>query len=65
MGCGVGKGPIPYLGLSVGGRRGGTEGWQMVIEKMRKKFRGWDVSSISLGGRMTLLQLCLSSILLY
>lgn len=63
--CKVGGGSIPYLGLSVGGRIHGVEGWKIVVDKMKKKLRGWDPRSISLGGRATLVQSSLSSIPLY
>lgn len=65
LGCSMGVGPIPYLGKSVGGRRGGLEGWQMVIKKLKKKLWGWNVKTISLGGRATLVQSSLSCIPLY
>lgn len=65
LGCRIGEGPIPYLGLSVGGRVLGVDGWLGVVEKVRKKVKGWDVNSISIGGRATLVQTNLSSIPLY
>lgn len=65
LGCRVGDGAIPYLGLSIGGRLNGVDGWTKVIDKLKKKLRGWNAKSMSLGGRATLVQACLSSIPLY
>lgn len=65
LGCGIGVGPVPYLGFKIGGRVQGVEGWSDVVEMVRSKLRGWEVKTISLGGRATLIQLSLSSIPLY
>lgn len=42
LGCKVGALPIPYLGLKVGGRLGGTEGWGDVVERVKGRIRRWD-----------------------
>lgn len=38
-GCNVGTLPIPYLGLKIGGRLNGIEGWNEVVEKIKRKLR--------------------------
>lgn len=40
LGCRTGEGTIPYLGLRVGGRLKGTEGWREVLDKVKNKLRG-------------------------
>lgn len=65
LGYGVGEGLIPYLGLKVGGRIGGTKGWKEVVERVKKQIRSWDTKAISFGGRVTLIKSILSSIPLY
>lgn len=63
--CCQGEWPIPFLGLSVGGRIKRVDGWREVVDKFRNKLRRWNVMSISMGGRATLIQSSLSSIPLY
>lgn len=65
LGCKIGSFPIPYLGMKVGGRLYGSMAWSYVLEKMKKKLKGWDVKSLSMGGRVTLIQSTLSAIPLY
>lgn len=65
MVCSVGEGPIPYLGMKVGGRLIVGDGCNEVIEKVGKKLMGWDAKAISLGGRVTLVQSTLYVIPLY
>lgn len=65
LGCRIGVGAIPYLGLRIGGKLGGKEAWVDVVEKIKKKLRGWDSKLILLGGRSTLIKANLSYIPLY
>lgn len=51
--------------MKIGGRLGGKEAWTDVVEKIKKRKRGWDSNLISLGGRSTLVKETLSSIPLY
>lgn len=65
FGCRIGSGPIPYLGMKVGGKLHGAAAWKDVVEKVKKKLKGWDVKALSMGGRATLVQSSLSAIPLY
>lgn len=64
-GCRVEKLPIPYLGIKVGERLGGVEGWKEVVEKVRRKLRRWDTRKLSMGGRITIVNSILSAMPLY
>lgn len=64
-GCSVGRLPIPYLSLKVGGRIGGVQGWKEVVERVKMKLRNWDNRKISMGGRITIVNSMLSSMPLY
>ena len=52
--------PILYLGLPLGGnpRAGGF--WDPVIERISRRLDGWQKAYLSFGGRMTLIQSCLT-----
>lgn len=56
LGCSVGEFSIPYLGLKVGGRLNGAEGWSGVVEKVKGRIRKWDTKNISMGGRITIVR---------
>lgn len=60
--CRVGELPIPYLGLKVGGRLLGLDG---LMEKTKGRIKRWDVRSISMGGRITIIKYVLSVLLVY
>lgn len=57
--------PVPYLGLKIGGRINGIEKWLEVVEKMKGRLRNWDASSISMGGRCTIVNSILTTMPLY
>ncbi|RVX15688.1 Transposon TX1 uncharacterized 149 kDa protein [Vitis vinifera] len=52
--------PILYLGLPLGGnpRAGGF--WDPVIERISRRLDGWKKAYLSFGGRITLIQSCLT-----
>ena len=63
--CSIGKWPIKYLGVPVSGSRLRVADWITLVEKINKRLDGLKGSSLSLGGRLTLLNACLSSIPIY
>lgn len=65
LGCRVGIGSIPYLGLNIGGRVKGKDAWSEVVDKMLKKLKGWESRLVSMGGRATLVKSTLSAIPIY
>lgn len=52
--CRVETLPIQYLDMWVGGRAKGVERWKDVVERVKKRLRGWDPPSYSIGGRVTI-----------
>lgn len=65
LGCAVGRLPIPYLGLKVGGQLAGVWGWVDVVDKVRGRLRRWDTVSLSFGEHCTIVKSVLSAIPLY
>jgi len=63
--CAIGKWPIKYLGVPISRSRLRVADWLPLVEKINKRLDGWKGGSLSLGGRLTLLNACLSSIPLY
>jgi len=63
--CVIGEWPIKYLGIPVSGSRLHVGDWTPLIDKISKRLEGCKGGSLSLGGRLTLLNSCLSSIPLY
>ncbi|RVW21770.1 LINE-1 retrotransposable element ORF2 protein [Vitis vinifera] len=60
LGCKASGWPILYLGLPLGGnpRAGGF--WDPVIERISRRLDGWQKAYLSFGGRITLIQSCLT-----
>ncbi|KAL6346450.1 hypothetical protein AAG906_033246 [Vitis piasezkii] len=54
--------PLSYLGLPLGGNPKTIGFWDPVIERISRRLDGWKKAYLSLGGRMTLIQSCLSHI---
>lgn len=65
LGCMVGEWPIPYLGLRVGGRSNGVAAWKGVMDRVKGRLSKWEASSLSMGGRLTIIKLILSAIPIY
>jgi hypothetical protein len=58
----IGKWPIKYLGVPVAGSRLHVADWLPISEKMFKRLDGWKGSVLSLGGRLILINSCLSNL---
>lgn len=54
--CSVGDWPIKYLGVPVSGSRLHIADWIPLDEKMLKRLDCWKGSSLSIGGRYTLIE---------
>ncbi|PON69194.1 LOW QUALITY PROTEIN: hypothetical protein PanWU01x14_089170 [Parasponia andersonii] len=54
-----------YLGMPLGGIPRKIDFWKLGTAKVAKKLDGWKKAFLSRGGRLTLIQLVLSSILIY
>jgi mannosylglycoprotein endo-beta-mannosidase len=65
MNCSTGSWPIKYLGVHVSGSRIHVIEWAHIVEKLLKRLDAWQGSALSLGGRLTLINSCLSSIPTY
>ncbi|RVX05281.1 Transposon TX1 uncharacterized 149 kDa protein [Vitis vinifera] len=52
--------PILYLGLPLGGNPKACGFWDPVVERISSRLDGWQKAYLSLGGRITLIQSCLS-----
>ena len=65
VGCEKGSWPMKYLGLPLGGNPNSIEFWNPIVEKVGKRLDGWKKAVFSKGGRLTMIQLVLSSIPIY
>ena len=54
--------PLPYFGLPLGGNPNSRRFWDLVVEKVARHVDGWKKAIMLLGGRITLIQTCLSYI---
>ncbi|RVW17381.1 LINE-1 retrotransposable element ORF2 protein [Vitis vinifera] len=61
----VSEWPLSYLGLPLGGNPKTIGFWDPVVERISRRLDGWKKAYLSLGGRITLIQSCLSHILSY
>ncbi|RVX10470.1 putative ribonuclease H protein [Vitis vinifera] len=52
--------PILYLGLPLGGNPKTSGFWDPVIERISRRLDGWQKTYLSFGGRITLIQSCLT-----
>ncbi|XP_048494804.1 uncharacterized protein LOC125494938 [Beta vulgaris subsp. vulgaris] len=63
--CRVGKFPLIYLGLPIGGSISRLKLWDPIIERMKSKLATWKGKLLSIGGRLTLIKSTLSSLPMY
>ena len=54
-----------YLGLLLGARTRASSVWDPVVKKFERKLFMWKGRCLSLGGRITLIKACLSSLPIY
>ena len=65
LGCKVGKLPIKYLGIMVDQYHLSAKDLCFVYQKVEKRLPTWQCNTVSYGGKMILVESCLSSILNY
>jgi mannosylglycoprotein endo-beta-mannosidase len=65
MNCTTGHWPIKYLGVPVSRARLHVKDWIYLDEKVLKRLDGWKGGSLSYGGKLILINACLSSIPTY
>jgi hypothetical protein len=63
--CATGSWPIKYLGVPVSGSRLHVKDWMSLNDKILKRLDGWQSTSLSYGGKLILLNACLSCIPTY
>ena len=52
--------PILYLGLPLGGNPKACGFWDLVIKRISRRLDGWQKAYLSFGGKITLIQFCLT-----
>lgn len=60
LGCELEKGSFVYLGMQVGINSHIKETWSWLVQRVKNRIAKWDTDNISMGGRVTLIQLVLS-----
>jgi hypothetical protein len=65
LNCATGEWPIKYLGVPVTNSKLHVVDWLPVDEKLIKRMDGWKGGALSFGGRLILINSCLSSIPTY
>lgn len=65
LGCKIEVWPIKCLGLPLGGKPSSISFWDLVIERIQKKLARWKKSYISLGGRITFINVVMSNVPIY
>ena len=63
--CQIGRFPLKYLGVPVSPGRLHIKDWLPLVEKNEKKLATWKGSSMSIAGRVTLINSSLSNALIY
>ncbi|KAJ0911011.1 putative RNA-directed DNA polymerase [Helianthus annuus] len=65
LGCNHGSLPFVYLGLKVGGNMNRYHNWLPVIETFQNRLSLWKATTLSIGGRLTLIKSVIDSLPLY
>lgn len=63
--CRTGSIPFDYLGIKVGVEYRRASDWECVVQKVKNRLKRWESNKISIGGRVTLLNVVLTTIPLY
>nr|GEZ70490.1 RNA-directed DNA polymerase, eukaryota [Tanacetum cinerariifolium] len=65
IGCAVMQNPFRYLGVVAGDSMSRKLAWADTVQKLRSRLSKWNVKTLSIGGRLTLLKSVLSASSLY
>nr|GEU48925.1 RNA-directed DNA polymerase, eukaryota [Tanacetum cinerariifolium] len=65
IGCGVLHKQFRYLGVTVGECMSRHNAWASTVDKLRSRLSKWNVKTLSIGGRLTLLKVVLDASPLY
>jgi hypothetical protein len=65
FGCGKGQFPMLYLGIPIYYRRLTLAEWRLVQERLQKRLSSWKGTLLSLRGRLILINLVLSNMVLH
>nr|GEW89872.1 hypothetical protein [Tanacetum cinerariifolium] len=65
IGCATFVAPFSHLKIKVGGRMERINSWDDVVSKVTSRLSKWKLKTLSIGGRLTLIKLELTSIPLY
>lgn len=65
LGCEVGKGPLKYLGATLGSPPSSINYWTPLLNKLQSKIQSYDSSTLSIAGRIVLLKAAIDSIPTY
>ncbi|GKV36107.1 hypothetical protein SLEP1_g44275 [Rubroshorea leprosula] len=63
--CKEGELPVKYLGIQIGGNHRKLAMWQPLVNSFKKKLASWKGWDLSMGGRITLINSVLSSLLVF
>ncbi|XP_052621507.1 uncharacterized protein LOC111882826 [Lactuca sativa] len=63
--CSDGTLPFVYLGILAGKSMVQLKGWQIIIDRFKKRLSSWKVKLLSIGGRLTLIKSVLRSLGIY
>nr|GEW66941.1 RNA-directed DNA polymerase, eukaryota [Tanacetum cinerariifolium] len=61
LGCLVLKAPFVYLGSIVGGNMNRLHAWNDIMDRIKRRLSKWKMTSLSIGGRLTLVKSVLGS----
>ncbi|KAL9664080.1 hypothetical protein QQ045_019477 [Rhodiola kirilowii] len=65
LNCPVGRLPMNYLGIKVGGNPANKETWEPIVQRFNLKLASWRSANLSMAGRVILIKSALCSLPLY
>ena len=65
FGCKIGEFPVRYLGIPMHDRNLNNNDWLTVEQRIEEKLSSWNGKHMSVGGRLVLINLVLSSLVMF